>query len=90
MSSVLKNEDKNKVKNNYEALLLLHNDPEVNGFFVIESLINILGLSEELAVEKTMEAHYFSIAVLGSYPLEIAEFYSEQFCKIGILVTYKK
>jgi len=81
---------KNEIKQDYSACLILHNDPYVNGYLVIEALIQILGFSEEKALNKTMEAHKFESSNLGSYPLEMAEHYSEQFCKLGILVTYKK
>lgn len=84
--------EQNKVKNNkdFECILRLHNDPEMCGNLVIEALMQILGFNQEKAVEKTMEAHYFDTSILGTYPLEMAEFYSEQFNKLGILVTYKK
>jgi ATP-dependent Clp protease adapter protein ClpS len=84
------NESRNEIRQDYNACLILHNDPDVNGYIVIEALMVILGFDEDKAVNKTMEAHYFSSSNLGSYPLEMAEFYSEQFCKLGILVTYKK
>lgn len=84
------NERKQDIKRDFGSQLLLHNDPEVDGFLVIDSLMKILGFSKDKAVDKTMEAHYFSVASLGTYPLEMSEFYSEQFCKLGILVTYTK
>lgn len=89
MPQVLENK-KNQNKQDFNCQLILHNDPDVSGILVIESIMQILGFSQEKAVEKTMEAHYFSSSVLGTYPLEMAEFYSEQFCQLGILVTYTK
>lgn len=83
-------EIQNDVKYYYDACLILHNDPEVNGYLVIEAIMQILGFDKEKAVNKTMEAHQFEYSILGYYPLEIAEHYTEQFCKLGILVTYKR
>lgn len=67
--------------------LILHNDDSVFGLYVIESIVEILNLPEEVSVNKVMEAHYFDVSILGTYPLEVAEHYSELFCQRNILVT---
>lgn len=81
-------EKKSERKQSYAVQLILHDDPYVNGYLVIQSIMQILGFSEEKAVTKTMEAHLFSSSILGSYPLEMAEFYTAQFQERGIPVTY--
>lgn len=83
-------EKKSERKVDYAIQLILHDDPNVNGFLVIESIMLILGFPEEKAVKKTLEAHLFSSSVLGAYPFEFAEFYAEQFQARGIPVTYIK
>lgn len=89
MPQLLENKQVKNTKD-FEAELILHDDPDVSGFLVIESIMQILNFSKEKAIEKTMEAHYFSSSILGTYPLEMAEFYSEQFINLGITVTYAK
>jgi len=67
--------------------VLLHND-EVNTFeHVILSIMRLTGITQEAAIEKTIEAHESGVALLLVTHQERAELYMDQFTSLKLTVT---
>ncbi len=67
--------------------VILHND-DVNTFeHVIRTILELTPLSEQEAVQKTIEAHETGLSLLLVTHQERAELYVEQFASKGLTVT---
>ncbi len=67
--------------------VLLHNDDVNTVDHVVLSILRITTLSQEDAVDRTIEADTSGVALLLVTHLEVAELYQEQFTSCGLTVT---
>jgi ATP-dependent Clp protease adapter protein ClpS len=67
--------------------VLLHNDDVNDIEHVVKSIIQLTHLSQEAAVERTLEAHLNGLSLLLVTHKERAELYAEQFASLSLTVT---
>lgn len=67
--------------------VLLHNDDKNDIEYVIVTIMTITPLKQDLAVQRTVEAHEKGVALLLTTHKERAELYQEQFQSKGLVVT---
>lgn len=67
--------------------VLLHNDDVNEIQHVVLSIMKLTPLTQEAAVEKTLEAHMRGLALLLVTHKERAELYAEQFASVSLTVT---
>jgi ATP-dependent Clp protease adapter protein ClpS len=67
--------------------LILHNDDVNDVLFVIATILKLTPLTQEEAVERTIEAHETGHSVLLVTSKERGELYVEQFETFGLTVT---
>lgn len=72
-------------------VVLLHNDDHNDMEYVVESLCKAVDtLSTKDATEIMIEAHVKGVAMVGSWRLELAEFYRDRIKTFGLTVTIEK
>lgn len=67
--------------------VLLHNDDFNSMEYVVQTLMQTVGLSQPQAVNVMMEAHHSGIALVITCALEHAEFYCESLKNHGLTST---
>jgi ATP-dependent Clp protease adaptor protein ClpS len=67
--------------------VLLHNDDVNDINHVVLSILKLTPLSQEEAVDRTLEAHHRGVALLLVTHKERAELYQDQFASVKLTVT---
>ena len=67
--------------------VLLHNDPFNTMEYVVEVLMEVVGMNEPQAVSVMMEAHTNGMGLVTTCALEHAEFYCESLKSKGLTST---
>ena len=72
-------------------VVLLHNDDHHDMEYVVDSLCKAVDtLSTQDATEIMIEAHVKEVAIVGSWRLELAEYYRDRIQTFGLTVTIEK
>ncbi len=72
-------------------LVMLHNDDHHAMDYVVESLCKAVDtLSSQDAINIMIEAHTKGVGIVGSWRLELAEFYRDRIKTFGLRVTIEK
>ena len=72
-------------------IVLLHNDDHHDMEYVVDSLCKAVDtLSMQDATEIMIEAHMKEVAIVGSWRLELAEYYRDRIQTFGLTVTIEK
>ena len=72
-------------------LVMLHNDDHHAMDYVVESLCKAVDtLSSQDAINIMIEAHTKGVGIVGSWRLELAEFYRDRIKTFGLAVTIEK
>ena len=72
-------------------VVLLHNDDHHDVEYVVDSLCKAVDtLSMKDATEVMIEAHVKGVAIVGSWRLELAEYYRDRIQTFGLTVTIEK
>ena len=72
-------------------VVLLHNDDHHDTEYVVDSLCKAVDtLSMQDATEIMIEAHMKEVAIVGSWRLELAEYYRDRIQTFGLTVTIEK
>lgn len=67
--------------------VLLHNDDVNDMLFVVETIVMLVHLQKEQAIQCMLEAHMSGVALLLTTHQELAELYRDQFVSRGLFVT---
>ena len=67
--------------------VLLHNDDVNDIEHVVHSIMQLTPLTQEAAIDRTLEAHFHGLALLLVTHKERAELYAEQFASLSLTVT---
>jgi len=67
--------------------VLLHNDEKNEMGFVVETILELMNISPQIALVKMLEAHKSGVALLVTAHREYAELLQEQFTSKGLTVT---
>lgn len=67
--------------------VLLHNDDVNDMVFVVTTIVSLTPLNQDLAVNRTLEAHQRGVSLLLTTHRERAELYLEQFQSKGLTVS---
>ena len=79
------------LQSNVPWVVLLHNDDHNEMEHVVDSLCKAVDtLSTQDAIEIMVEAHMNGVATVGSWRLELAEYYRDRIQTFGLTVTIEK
>ena len=79
------------LQSNVPWIVLLHNDDHNEMGYVVDSLCKAVDtLSTQEAIGVMIEAHMKGVATVGSWRLELAEYYRDRIQSFGLTVTIEK
>lgn len=79
------------LKSQVPWLVMLHNDDHHAMDYVVDSLCKAVDtLSSQDAINIMVEAHTKGVGIVGSWRLELAEFYGDRIKTFGLAVTIEK